>query len=111
MNTRYHSAWKWTVIAVSVLVPLWFIGCAAIYSVMRQPPEQFGHVMARIPGPVAFMVFPFESLWTHARRGTLHIGDSAPDFTLAKVDKTGQVQLSSLMAQKRPVVLIFGSYT
>jgi hypothetical protein len=111
MTTRYQSARKWTIIVASVLVPLWIIGCAAIYSVMRKPPEQFGHVMARIPGPVAFMVFPFETMWTRARRGTLSLGDAAPDFTLTKVDKTGQVQLSSLTAQKKPVVLVFGSYT
>lgn len=111
MNMRYQSARKWTIITLSVIVPLWLIGCAAIYHEMRQPPEQFGHVMARIPGPVAFLVFPFETMWTEARRGTLHIGDAAPDFTLTKVDKSGQVQLSSLTAQGRPVVLVFGSYT
>jgi hypothetical protein len=111
MNTRYQSARKWTVITLSVLIPLWLIACAAIYYVMRQPPEQFGHVMARIPGPVAFMVFPFETMWTEARRGILNIGDAAPDFTLTKIDKTGQVQLSSFTTQKKPVVLVFGSYT
>lgn len=111
MNTHYQSAWKWTVITVSVLIPLWLIACAAIYHVMRQPPEEFGHVMARIPGPVAFMVFPFETMWTQARRGTLDIGDAAPDFTLTKIDKSGQVQLSSFTTQKKPVVLVFGSYT
>lgn len=111
MNIRYQTARKWTVITLSVIVPLWLIACAAIYHVMRQPPDQFGHVMARIPGPVAFMVFPFETMWTQARRGTLHLGDAAPDFTLTKIDKTGQVQLSSFAAQKKPVVLVFGSYT
>jgi len=111
MNTRYQSAKKWTVITLSVIIPLWLIACAAIYHVMRKPPEQFGHVMAHIPGPVAFMVFPFETMWTQARRGTLHIGDTAPDFTLTKIDKTGQIQLSSFTAQKKPVVLVFGSYT
>lgn len=111
MKTRFQSARKWTVIVASTLVLLWLIACAGIYRAMQEPPEQFGHVMAKIPGPVAFMVFPFETMWLRARRGTLHIGDSAPDFTLAKVDKTGQVQLSSLIAQKQPVVLIFGSYT
>lgn len=111
MNKRYHSAQKWTLIAVSILGPLWIIACAGIYHVMRQPPDQFGHVMAKIPGPVVFMVFPFETMWLRARRGALSIGDIAPDFTLTKVDKTGQVQLSSLTAQKKPVVLVFGSYT
>jgi hypothetical protein len=111
MKIRYQSVKKWTIVAVSVLLPLWLIACAGIYHVMRQPPEQFGHVMARIPGPVAFMVLPFETLWTQARRGTLQIGDAAPDFTLTKIDKSGKVQLSSLTAQKKPVVLVFGSYT
>jgi hypothetical protein len=111
MALHYQSALKWAVIPLAVLVPLWLIGCVAIYHAMCQPPDQFGHVMARIPGPVAFMVFPFEPMWMRARRGTLNIGDAAPDFALTKIDKTGQVQLSSFAAQKRPVVLVFGSYT
>lgn len=111
MNIRYESVKNWIVITLSVVVPVWLIACAGIYHVMGKPPDQFGHVMARIPAPVAFMVLPFETLWTQARRGTLDIGDAAPDFTLSKIDKTGQVQLSSLTAQKKPVVLIFGSYT
>jgi hypothetical protein len=111
MNIRYQPAKKWTVITLSVVVPLWLLACVSIYHVMRQPPERFGHVMARIPGPVAFMVLPFETLWTQARRGTLHIGDPAPDFTLTKIDKSGQIQLAALTAQKKPVVLVFGSYT
>ena len=78
---------------------------------MRRPPERFASVMAKIPGPVPFLVFPFETLWLRARSGVLHTGDAAPDFTLTKLDKSGQVQLSSLTAQGRPVVLIFGSYT
>ena len=90
---------------------LWLIGCAAIYSVMRRPPEAFARVMAKIPGPVAFLVFPFETMWKQARAGTLHVGDPAPDFSLAKLDHTDRVQLSSLTAQGKPVVLIFGSYT
>jgi hypothetical protein len=111
MNIRYQSVKKWTIVVASVLFPLWLIAGAGIYHVMRQPPERFGHVMARLPGPVAFMVLPFETLWTRARRGTLQIGDTAPDFTLTKIDKSGQVQLSSLRAEKKPVVLVFGSYT
>jgi len=78
---------------------------------MRQSPEDFGRVMAKIPGPIPFLVLPFETLWLRARAGSLHIGDHAPDFTLAKLDKSDHIQLSSLTAQGRPVVLIFGSYT
>jgi peroxiredoxin len=46
-----------------------------------------------------------------ARAGKLQVGDPAPDFTLTKLDKSAQVQLSALIAQGQPVVLIFGSYT
>jgi hypothetical protein len=37
-------------------------------------------------------------------------GDAAPEFTLAEVQGDGKVTLSSFKG-KRPVVLIFGSYT
>ena len=93
------------------LALLWLIASAAIYRVMLRPPEKFAGVMARIPGPVAFLVLPFETLWLRARAGTLHIGDVAPDFTLTMLDKTSTVQLSSFTAQGKPVVLVFGSYT
>ena len=85
--------------------------CVALYGVMRKTPEQFGQVMAKIPGPVPFLVLPFETLWMRARAGRLQVGSTAPDFMLTKLDKSGQVQLSSLTAQQKPVVLVFGSYT
>ena len=76
---------------------------------MHQPPEVFGHVMARMPMP-AYFVLPFETLWMRARKGQLNVGDTAPDFAVKKlVDKT-PAQLASLWAD-RPVVLVFGSYT
>ena len=77
---------------------------------MRQPPETFGRVMAHMPGPVPFLLFPFESAWLRARAGSLQAGDPAPDFALMKLDKSERVQLSALNQQK-PVVLVFGSYT
>jgi hypothetical protein len=95
---------------LGALALVWILACAAIYAAMRQPPETFGRVMATIPSPVAFLAFPFETLWIHARAGQLHVGDSAPDFSLNKVDKSGQVQLSVLNRQQ-PTVLVFGSYT
>jgi hypothetical protein len=67
--------------------------------------------MAKIPQPAAFIVLPFETLWLRARAGTLSVGDHAPDFTLKTLDKSSTVQLSSLTAQGKPVVLVFGSYT
>jgi hypothetical protein len=90
---------------------LWLLGCAFLYDVMRRPPETFARFMAKLPGPVPFLLFPFETLWLHARTGQLHVGDRAPDFSLLKLDKSAMVQLSKLTAQAQPVVLIFGSYT
>jgi hypothetical protein len=81
-----------------------------VWWAMHQPPETFGRVMSRLPGPVPFLIFPFETAWIHARAGTLHVGDQAPDFSLLKLDKTERVQLS-VLSQQQPVVLVFGSYT
>ena len=111
MNSKFRSVWKALVITFCVVAPLWLCACAALYHVMLQPPEHFAWVMSKMPGPVPFLVLPFETLWTRARAGKLAIGDAAPDFTLAKLDHSDPIQLSSLTAQGKPVVLVFGSYT
>jgi hypothetical protein len=88
-----------------------YLACGGyIWWAMHQPPEQFARVMSRMPGPVPFLLFPFETLWLHARAGNLNLGDRAPEFNLVKLDKTAHVQLSTLN-QQQPVVLVFGSYT
>jgi hypothetical protein len=81
-----------------------------VWWAMHQPPETFGRVMARMPGPVPFLIFPFETAWRHARAGSLQNGDPAPIFSLLKLDKSERIQLSELN-QRQPVVLVFGSYT
>lgn len=111
MQPKYKSALRIAVRSLGVVAVLWIGTCAYLYSVMRWPPEEFGRVMAKIPGPVPFLVFPFETMWLRARSGALHVGDPAPDFSLAKLDHSDRVKLSSFTAQGRPVVLIFGSYT
>jgi hypothetical protein len=83
---------------------------ATVWWSMHQPPETFGRVMSKLPGPVAFLIFPFETAWLRARAGHLNIGDPAPDFSLLKLDKSETIQLSAL-SSKQPVVLVFGSYT
>jgi hypothetical protein len=93
-----------------VLVMLYASFAGLVLWAMRQPPETFGRVMARMPGPVPFLIFPFETAWLRARAGHLHPGDPAPDFSLIKQDKIGTVQLAALTSQG-PVVLVFGSYT
>ena len=102
---------KFLLTGLIVVAMVWLCACAAVYSVMLQPPESFARVMAHIPGPVAFLALPFETLWIHARAGHLKTGDSAPDFSLTKLDKSGSIRLADLTAKQRPVVLIFGSYT
>jgi hypothetical protein len=111
VNGKFRFAIRAVVPAICIIAVLWVATCAYLYSVMRRPPEEFARFMAKIPGPVAFLIFPFETLWLRARSGALHVGDSAPDFSLTKLDKTEHVQLSSLTARRKPVVLIFGSYT
>ena len=92
-----------------VLAVIYVALVAVVAWSMHQPPEAFGRVMSRMP-TAAFMVVPFETLWTRARAGELHPGDAAPDFSLLTLDKTANVQLSSFRG-KQPVVLVFGSYT
>lgn len=91
------------------LLVVWAVLVAGLAIAMRQPPDTFGAIMARMPMP-AFLVLPFETLWRNARAGRLHPGDAAPDFTLKTPDGAAQVQLASFQGRK-PVVLVFGSYT
>ena len=111
LTTKYKFPKRALLRAFAIVALVWLLGCAALYHIMRQPPKTFAHFMAKLPGPVPFLLFPFETLWTHARAGGLQVGDPAPDFSLTKLDKSAPVQLSSLRSQGRPVVLIFGSYT
>jgi AhpC/TSA family len=112
MLVAVQRSWVRRILAgLGVLALLWVFACGGLYAIMRQSPETFARLMARVPGPVAFLVLPFETLWMRARAGTLHVGDPAPDFTLTKLDKSTQIRLSALTSQGQPVVLIFGSYT
>ena len=94
---------------VALVILVYATLTAGLYAAMIQPPERFGAVMKHVP-PVAMMVLPFKPLWMSARAGTLSVGDQAPDFTLPSLKSDATVTLSSEYA-KRPVVLVFGSYT
>jgi hypothetical protein len=91
------------------LVALYLCFLAAAYWMMRQPPVQFASVMGKFP-PQIFLVLPFETLWMGARAGTLQVGDEAANFKLPALDHSSELELASLRG-KKPVVLIFGSYT
>jgi len=94
---------------VVVLALLYAAAVACLAIAMRQPPDTFGRIMAKMP-TVALIVLPFEPLWLSARAGRLEPGQSAPDFALKPLDGGNLVRLSSFRGQK-PVVLVFGSYT
>jgi hypothetical protein len=93
----------------AVLVCLWLGFVGYIDWAMRQPPEVFGHVMVKMPMP-AYFLFPFETMWSVARNGSLEVGCNAPDFNVETLDTRLPVKLASLWVDK-PVVLVFGSYT
>jgi hypothetical protein len=103
-TTKRGLAWIAGSLAVVWLGFLGYVDWA-----MHQPPEIFGHVMARMPMP-AYFLFPFETMWNQARHGSLQPGDAAPDFTVSTLEARTPVQLASLWSSK-PVVLVFGSYT
>ena len=88
---------------------LYVAAFAAMFVVMCQPPQRFGQIMAYFPMP-AMSLFPFEAMWNVARGGTTRVGEMAPDFDLPTIDRKTRVRLSSFRG-KRPVVLVFGSYT
>jgi hypothetical protein len=103
-TTKRRLTWITGILVVAWLGFVGFVDWA-----MHQPPETFGHVMARMPMP-AYFLFPFETMWTHARSGQLNPGDQAPDFTVRTLETRTPLQLASLWASQ-PVVLVFGSYT
>jgi hypothetical protein len=100
---------RW-VLSVGVLCFACWLGLVGYVNwAMHQPPEVFGHVMAKMPMP-AYFVLPFETLWMRARKGQLNVGDSAPGLSVKKLEDHTATDLASLWVD-RPVVLVFGSYT
>lgn len=92
-----------------ILLLIYSFLCAGFYIAMRQKPDVFSSIMSKTPGLV-FLVFPFKPMWLSARGGSLKVGDEAPDFSLETHDKKSRVRLSDFRG-KKPVVLVFGSYT
>ena len=92
-----------------VLIATYAVLLGGFYVVMRQRSGVFAQVMAKTPG-IAFMAFPFETMWLSARKGHVNVGSEAPDFTLETLAQKSTVRLSSFRGQKL-VVLVFGSYT
>jgi hypothetical protein len=92
-----------------VVVTVYGLLLGGFYLAMSQSPDVFNKVMAKAPS-IVFMAFPFKPMWMSARGGRLRVGDAAPDFQLETYDKKASVRLSDWKG-KKPVVLVFGSYT
>jgi hypothetical protein len=96
----------WSLLGMLVVYGMFLAG---MFVLMCQPPQRFGRIMAFVPRP-ALMILPFERMWNVARGGATRVGETAPDFVLPTLDRRSQVRLASFRG-KRPVVLVFGSYT
>jgi hypothetical protein len=107
--TANHRWTKFLLRTGGLLAALYLVILGFFDYSMHQPPEVFSRVMMRV-GPIPFLLFPFETMWKSARAGHLQIGDRSPDFTLPLLDHSGSITLSSWRGRK-PVVLVFGSYT
>lgn len=101
---------KWLLRGVGVLVGLYVVLFATVLTAMLRPPDQFGQAMRYLPAPLVWGALPASRMWLWARGGTLQEGQPAPDFTLPTLDNSSRVTLSSHRG-RRPVVLVFGSYT
>lgn len=104
------AAMRWILTILAALAATYVVLFATVLTAMLQPPERFGLFMRYMPGVVVWRGLPAPRMWLWARRGTLSPGDLAPDFTLPTLDRRERVTLSSHRG-RRPVVLVFGSYT
>lgn len=100
---------KFYIRLAAALFAAWVAFAASAFAVMLQPIDTLCQVMGRTPRFVRKLI-PFRSMWTIARAGDLRPGDAAPEFDLPRERGEGTVRLSDFRG-KKPVVLVFGSYT
>ena len=95
----------WTVTVVAVLCSTATLGLAWLRG--RDDPRTFvppGSILEmRLRGALG-------RYWGTDRTGRLRAGDPAPDFELPLLKADGRVRLSTWQG-KKPVALVFGSYT
>jgi hypothetical protein len=83
---------KWSLVCLVALLVLVFIGLSIMAG---SPRDAFGMVRYALP---------------HMHRGTLKVGDDAPDAKLLALDGSTQFHIRERTAG-RPLVLVFGSFT
>lgn len=101
---------KWLLYGGAGLVLAYGVLFTVVLSAMLAGPDRFGQFMKRMPGPLVWGALPAPRMWLWARSGKLNPGDPAPDFSLVRQGRAERVTLSSYRG-RRPVVLVFGSYT
>jgi hypothetical protein len=84
--------WKWVILALVLVLG---IGFGVLYHFMGGPRDVYGFLRYALPQ------------W---RKGNLKVGQPAPDFSVYALDGETTFPLSERIG-KRPLVLIFGSYT
>ena len=84
--------WKWIGIGLGGLVLASFIGLCVMAGGVR---DAYGMLRYALP---------------HMHRGNLRVGEDAPDARLVTLDGVSRFHLRERVG-KRPLVLIFGSYT
>jgi hypothetical protein len=84
--------WKWTIGVVAFLL----LAAFAVLSFMAgSPKDAYGMVRYALP---------------HMHRGTLKVGDDAPDARLIALDGASGFHIRE-RTSGRPLVLVFGSFT
>lgn len=84
--------WKWTLAVFLVLLLAAFL------------------VLCKLAGGPRDAYFMVRYALPHMHRGTLKVGDAAPDARLLALDGSAHFHIRE-RAGARPLVLIFGSYT
>ncbi|MHB8501903.1 MAG: hypothetical protein ACYDCG_16675 [Candidatus Acidiferrales bacterium] len=84
--------WKWTIAVFLVLLLAAFL------------------VLCKMAGSPRDAYFMVRYALPHMHRGTLKVGDAAPDARLLALDGSSHFHIRE-RAGARPLVIIFGSYT
>ena len=91
-EARGRKLLKWTGICLGLLILAVVIGLSVMAGGLR---GAYGMVRYAFP---------------HMHRGTLRVGDVAPDASLLALDGTSRFRIRE-RAGARPLVIVFGSYT
>jgi hypothetical protein len=102
---------KWLAGGLLALAAIYMLLLGTVAVAMLQPPSRFGAFMKHMPPALVWGALPAPRMWMWARKGRLAEGDPAPDFDLRTAGNPARRVTLASYRDKRPVVLVFGSYT